>query len=78
MKTKADILASYYVNKKDIERLLEIPRKKASAIFEEIDREEQKNPFRAHESKVPLIAVLNLTGVNYAFLTRQVRGKEKE
>ena len=77
MKTKADILAQYYVNKHDIQVLLEIPRAKAHAIFEAVDREEEKNPFRGHQSKVPLMDVLNLTGVNYGFLTRQVRGKER-
>lgn len=73
-KSKTEILDQYYVNKSDIALLLGIPRTKAALIFQEIDREEEKNPFRAHQGKVPLERVLNLAGVNYKFLTRQVRG----
>lgn len=71
-KTRQEIIAQYYVNRKDIQTLLGIPRAKASELFELVDREERKKTFRAHENKVPLADVLKTAGVGYAFLARQI------
>lgn len=72
MKTRKDILSQPFVNRSDIQRLLWIPREKASEIFRICDEEEQKKEYRAHTSKVPLENVLKVAGVRYAFLEKQV------
>lgn len=76
-KTRKEILGEYYVNAKDIQRLLRISYPKALQIFKEIDEQEEAKRFRAHERKVPLVDCLNYAGVDYYFLRKQVEGEEK-
>lgn len=71
-KTRKEIAGQYYVNRSDIQILLGIPRRKARDLFEMVDKEERKKRFRAHESKVPLVDVLNAAGVGFSFLMKQI------
>lgn len=73
MKTRQEILEQSYVNISDIKTLLMLPKDKAKLIFEEIDKEESKKQFRAHENKVPLNKVLKLLEINYSFLEKQIK-----
>lgn len=73
MKTRQEILEQSYVNISDIKALLMLPKDKAKLIFEEIDKEESKKQFRAHENKVPLNKVLKLLEINYSFLEKQIK-----
>lgn len=67
----------YYVSKTDVQRLLKIPRDKAREVYQIVDEAEQKKPFRAHESKVPLRDVLKVAGVNYQFLRKQIESEAR-
>lgn len=73
---RREILSKPYVNITDIQILLQLPKEKARLIFYEIDDEEKKKMFRAHENKVPLHSVLKLLGINYSFLEKQIKGEQ--
>lgn len=72
MKARAELIRQYYVNISEIKELLQIPRRNAEALFREIDKQEERKPFRAHY-KVPLMDVLKLAGVDYGFLSEQIK-----
>lgn len=76
-KTRQEIITRYYLNASEIQRLLGIPREKAREAFEQIDKQERQKRFRAHEGKVPLPSVLELMGINYQFLARQIESEAR-
>ena len=77
MRTRREIIAEYYVNAKDLQRLLRISYKNALRLFREIEEQEEKKRFRAHERKVPLVDCLKLAGVEYYFLKEQIEGENR-
>ena len=77
MKSKKDIIKEYYVNAKEIKKLLGISYEKAKIIFDVVDQKENEKIFRAHERKVPLAEALNVADVNYWFLKSQVEGEDE-
>ena len=76
MKTRKDVLLQAYVNINDIRQLLKVPKEKARKIYREVDAIESQKAFRPHENKVLLQNVLKATGINYAFLERQIREEQ--
>lgn len=75
-KTREEIATQCYVNVTDIQRLLGISRPKAKEIYDRVSEEEETKPFRVEYTKVPLHRVLDLTGINYGFMMRQIRGSK--
>ena len=72
MKRREDILSQPFVNISDIKTLLQIPRDSAREIYRKCDEEESKREYRAHVNKVPLQRVLQIAGVSYSFLSKQI------
>lgn len=69
---RQEIINKYYVTKKDIQVLLGVNFETAKKLYDHADQEEAKNEYRAHQSKVPLKAILAAAGVDYKFLRRQI------
>ena len=75
---RTKILQSYYVNAGEIKRLLNISGESARVLFHVVDEEERQRKYRAHMNKVPLKRVLELAGIDYAFLLKQCKEEEEE
>ena len=72
-KTRKQVLTQAYVNRHDLEILLQLPRCRVKTLYEEVDKQESQMPFRPHENKVLLQNVLKVLGINYGFLERQIK-----
>lgn len=78
MKTRSEILGQSYLNRTDIQRLLECSRSVANRIFAEADREDARLPFRAYPTKVRLKSVLKVAGLDYGMLQKQIKADARQ
>ena len=73
-KTRSEILQQVYLTKADIQRLMQVSYPVAVKIFDKalaIDRSELQ--FRHWETRVRLQTVLNINGVTYTQLEKQIK-----
>lgn len=73
-KTRSEILQQVYLTKADIQRLMKVSYPVAVKIFDKalaIDQSELQ--FRPWETRVRLQTVLNINGVTYTQLEKQIK-----
>lgn len=73
-KSREEVLGQAYLNRRDIQKLLALPYRQASKIYDhamEIDKEKLK--YRIYDTKVRMQSVLEVSGVSLSMLTRQIQ-----
>lgn len=71
MKTREQIFSQVYLNKRDIGILLQLDRNRASNVFN-LARDIETG-FRPYETKVKLKSVLEVTGIPFSQLEKQLK-----
>lgn len=76
-RTRTELLHTQYLNTSEIARLLEIPRTRAKKIFTIAIAEDKRQlgTRQIYDTKVRIKTVLDVAGLNYNLLARQVEGK---
>ena len=81
MKTKSreSLLSTVYLNRSEIARLLDIPRPRANKIFALAMKEDKRQLGERHlyDTKVRIKTVLDVAGVNYNLLARQIKAEQE-